>query len=366
MITKGDDYPIHQTPVPVAYTGTDRNFYDRYWFNGYHRDGSLFFGVAMGVYPAVDLMDAGFSVSYGDMQYNVRASKVMNMERLDLDVGPIRIEVVEPLKTLRIIVDDAENGVRADLTFSMRCAPIEEPRTTLQVRARVLQDYTRMTQAGNYEGYIEVKGERIEVSPEDFFGTRDRSWGVRGVGETDRQPVLPPRPYQYFWLWSPLHFDDSSTLYAINEYGDGTAWNRCGTISELGSADAQHVDIVRPEVEYRPGTRQVKSAVLHFVENTGDVIDVEVECHRSFLMSGIGYTHPEWGHGYYHGDLVTAFDEIDLTSVDYSIFHHSHVQHFVTATLKDASVTKRGFGALEQFIMGEHVPSGLEPQPRGD
>ena len=32
---KGDDYPIHQTPEPIAYAGTDRNFYDRYFFNGY-------------------------------------------------------------------------------------------------------------------------------------------------------------------------------------------------------------------------------------------------------------------------------------------------------------------------------------------
>ncbi|MFN3334229.1 MAG: hypothetical protein ACK47M_17100, partial [Caldilinea sp.] len=28
MLTKGDDFPLHQTPEPVAYAGTDRNFYD--------------------------------------------------------------------------------------------------------------------------------------------------------------------------------------------------------------------------------------------------------------------------------------------------------------------------------------------------
>ncbi|MCZ6711093.1 MAG: hypothetical protein O7B25_12080, partial [Gammaproteobacteria bacterium] len=26
MLTKADDYPIHQTPEPIAYSGTDRNF----------------------------------------------------------------------------------------------------------------------------------------------------------------------------------------------------------------------------------------------------------------------------------------------------------------------------------------------------
>ncbi|PZU14334.1 MAG: hypothetical protein DI591_12175, partial [Citromicrobium sp.] len=38
MLTKGDDYPVHQTAEPIAFAGTDRNFYDRYFFNGYAPD----------------------------------------------------------------------------------------------------------------------------------------------------------------------------------------------------------------------------------------------------------------------------------------------------------------------------------------
>ena len=51
MLTNGDDYPIHQTPEPVAFAGSDRNFYDRYFFNGYSADGALFFAAALGVQP---------------------------------------------------------------------------------------------------------------------------------------------------------------------------------------------------------------------------------------------------------------------------------------------------------------------------
>jgi len=61
MLTKGDDYPIHQTPEPIAYSGTDRNFYDRYFFNGYQADGSDFFAIAFGVYPHLNVADAHFS-----------------------------------------------------------------------------------------------------------------------------------------------------------------------------------------------------------------------------------------------------------------------------------------------------------------
>ena len=41
MLTPFDDYPIHQTPLPIAQPATgDRNHYDRYFFNGYATDGA--------------------------------------------------------------------------------------------------------------------------------------------------------------------------------------------------------------------------------------------------------------------------------------------------------------------------------------
>ena len=73
MLTKADDYPVHQTPEPIAIAGSDRNFYDRYFFNGYSRDGQHFFAVAMGIYPHLNVIDAAFSVIHRGRQSNVRA-----------------------------------------------------------------------------------------------------------------------------------------------------------------------------------------------------------------------------------------------------------------------------------------------------
>ena len=119
VLSRGDEYPIHQTPEPVAYSGTDRNFYDRYFFNGYASDGSGFFALALGVYPHLDVMDAHFNVVRDGVQHCIHASRELNMERMDLIVGPIRIEVIEPLHKLRLIVDECE-GISADLTFTSR------------------------------------------------------------------------------------------------------------------------------------------------------------------------------------------------------------------------------------------------------
>ena len=118
MLSRADDYPIHQTPEPIAVSGTDRNFYDRYFFNGYAPDGSGFFAAAFGIYPHLNVADAHFSVIRDGVQHNLHASKELGMERLDLQVGPIRIEIIEPLKVLRVTVDG--EGLKADLTFTGR------------------------------------------------------------------------------------------------------------------------------------------------------------------------------------------------------------------------------------------------------
>jgi len=62
MLTAGDEYPIHQTPEPIAFSGSDRNFYDRFFFNGYSADGETFFAAAMGIYPHLNIIDAAVSI----------------------------------------------------------------------------------------------------------------------------------------------------------------------------------------------------------------------------------------------------------------------------------------------------------------
>ena len=48
MLNRLDDFPIHQTPEPIAHPeSSDRNVYDRTFFNGYSPDGSAFFGIGI-------------------------------------------------------------------------------------------------------------------------------------------------------------------------------------------------------------------------------------------------------------------------------------------------------------------------------
>jgi hypothetical protein len=76
MLSKLDDYPIHQTPEPLAHhVSSDRNAYDRYWFNGYSDNGSFYFGIGAAIYPNLGIMDCGFSIARNGVQYAFHGSR---------------------------------------------------------------------------------------------------------------------------------------------------------------------------------------------------------------------------------------------------------------------------------------------------
>lgn len=358
MITKGDDYPLHQTPEPVAFTGANRNFYDRFFFNGYDRSGDVFFALAMGVYPYVNILDGAFSVVVDGVQHNAYGSKVMHMERLDTQVGPIKVEIVEPLVTLRILCEDRLNGIAADLTFTARTLPLEEPRFTRYAGSQVAMDLTRMTQYGTWSGWLEVKDRRIEVTPEEFRGTRDRSWGVRGIGQGDPQPNPYGGSPQFYWLWAPMNFDDFAAHYFVNEDAEGHAWNSRGVvIPPIGSDEIVSVTSWSGKLAYKSGTRHAASAEIEFGTEDGGRWQFVMTPRWHFYMRGIGYTHPHWRHGTYHGELEAGYDEFAVADVDPTDLH---IQAMCDVALTTDRGEFKGQGVLEQLIFGPHAPSGFK------
>ena len=81
MLSKFDDYPIHQTAEPVFHMATsDRNTYDRFWYNGHARDGSFYFGVALCRYPNLGILDCSLSLAIGGRQYAFHGSRRAPLE----------------------------------------------------------------------------------------------------------------------------------------------------------------------------------------------------------------------------------------------------------------------------------------------
>lgn len=358
MLTAGDDYPLHQRAEPIAFAGTDRNFYDRYFFNGQSADGGLFFAVALGVYPHLNICDAAVALMDGASTRSVFASRILHHERMDTRAGPIAVEVLEPLKRLRVRLE-ASDGLCADLVATGLHTPIEEPRFTRRIHGRTLMDVTRMTQNVGWEGEFTIDGAVHPVA--GFTGTRDRSWGVRPIGAADPQGLAPPVAPQFFWLWAPMHFGSHSLFAHTNDDAQGTPWNRSAVLVDHESGEEHRLADVAFHLDLEPGTRRAHAARITGRLPGQGAVEVTLSGNRHFQMGAIGYGHPTRGHGLFHGELSVATERVARDAVDPALPVNAHVQTLVAATLSlPGQAPLAGRGVLEQLMIGPHAPSGLE------
>jgi len=342
MLIPEDDLPLHQLPLPLAHSMNGHpNAYDRFWFNGYSHDG--YFAVAMGLYPNRGVIDAAFSFTDGVTQRSVFAGDLLVGR--PTKVGPITIEITEPLKVNRVIVDAPEHGIVCDLTYRSRTNAFEEARQAMHDGPRIFMEVTRATQLGEWSGSLEVDGSHVSV--EGWRGTKDRSWGVRPVGEP--LPGAPgSRAPQLCFLWAPINFDDGGVHYMSFDEADGRRVSRtCLEVPLAGDARAAEGRLV---IAPMVGTRRAAGATL-FVDESPISLSPEL----TFHMRGAGYSHPKYAHGRFHGGPYVDGEVLDVESLDPLEFSNLHVQQVVRASARG----KEGLGVLESIIVGPYEPMGL-------
>ncbi|WP_354700651.1 hypothetical protein DSM112329_00936 [Paraconexibacter sp. AEG42_29] len=360
MLTAADEWHVHQTPEPIAVSGTDRNFYDRSYFGAFDAPSGLMVAVAFGMYPHLNVADAHLTVVVDGVQHSLHASKTLHSDRATLRVGPVAIEIVEPLRQLRVTVDE-HDGLAADLTFTGQHFPIEEPRFIYRIGPRTFMDYTRLSQATTVAGWVSVDGVRTTLG-DGVMGLRDRSWGIRPTGAPDPQPYLPPREPQFAWLWTPVRLPGRTLFWHLNADAAGRPWNTRATICPDGSGEDGHVHahgVMTPILH--PGTRWVAGAELRVQADDGTDLTLSYAPRTHLEMQGLGYRHPVWSHGLAHGELEVAREAIDLTSPSPDELHRWHRQVLCDVTATDAVTgdAEHGTGVLEHLIIGPYAPLGL-------
>ena len=367
-----DDYAVHQTPEPLAHPATpDANAYDRYFFNGYDDDGDVVFAVALGVYPNRQIIDAAITVVHAGRQRSLHASGRMPADRTVTAVGPITVEVIAPLDRLRITADAADLGFTVDLTFTATTPAVEEPRYQWRVGTALLMDLTRMTQFGRWSGSVDVDGVHHQIDPDRFRGCRDRSWGIRPVGDQARSAdrhVLP----QFFWLWAPVNLDDGGAVHLdVNEFGDGRRWHQAALLVPALGAQAPATERFDPdaaevlpglthEIDWVPGTRRAATARFDLTGVRGERHHLDLEPIATLLMKGLGYTSADWPHGGWKGELAVGTEAWTVDELDPTDLTNVHVQQLCRARLvDDQGATRTGVGVLEILAVNAHEPSGL-------
>ncbi len=359
MLSTMDDYPIHQISDTIRHVGTsDRNFYDRYYFNIHSSSDELFMIMGMGQYPALAVQDAFCVVRCGNKHHVVRASRQLG-DRIDTSVGPFKIEVVEALKKVHFVLEDNEHNVKFDLTWEGAIPAFLEPRQYIRRHGRVIFDSMRFAQTGCWTGSLTLGDKTYDVTPDTWKGTRDRSWGIRPVGEDEPPGIHEGTPFlEGMWNYAPMQFDDFSILYICNEHNDGTRvleeavkiWNDPSREPEwLGRPEHEHVLSVRSIY-----TTVVESSTLRFPHAPGGPLEVRVEpLTHVWVMVGTGYgLEQDWKHGMYQGELKVEGLVLDMEEDKDRML--GVLDHVAKYTLTDSVGRETvGYGLFEYMFLGQ-------------
>ncbi len=353
-----DEYPIHQVPLSMSQVGTsDRNFYDRCYFNAHRREDDLFLITGLGVYPNLGVIDAYAVVRQGDRQRTVRASDALAERSIEQRVGPFHVEVLKPLSRVRLVCDAAsDHGLGFDLTWAGSFPCVDEPRHTISAGSRLILDGCRFAQVGSWSGTLHIDGADIDVRPDVWVGTRDRSWGIRPVGEAEPQG-RPASTDGFWWLYVPLRFEDFALIVIVQESPDG---ERTLNAATRVWADGRREQLGWPEVDitYRRGTRHPQRCTLALRTPDRQPLTVEVETLTHVALHlGAGYGGDQaWSHGQWRGESWVESEVYDLKDPETSArVPFGVVDHVARATCNGAV----GWGLFEHASVGRHDPSGF-------
>jgi hypothetical protein len=358
VVSPLDEYPIHQAPLPVTWPATsDRNFYDRCYFNAHDRTGEIFLITGMGWYPNLGTKDAFVLVRRGDTQTAVHLGDAIDDDRLDQRVAGYRIEVAEPLRRLRVVLEETE-GIALDLSWEGSFDVVQEQPHILRSGSRVTLDAQRFAQVGTWSGSIVVDGVEIAVTPDRWVGTRDRSWGIRPVGEAEPagRPADPPFEGMW-WLYLPLRFDDHAVVLIVQEGPDGfRTLNDCTRVWRDGRVE--QLGWPKVDIAYASGTRTPTGAVIRCTGAYGKPVTLEIESLLPVALHiGAGYGgDPDWSHGVWKGPGFTERVTYDLRDPEVAgRMMFGMIDHVARATCDGAT----GFGLFEHGALGRHDPSGF-------
>ncbi|HEX9530951.1 MAG TPA: hypothetical protein VF954_07425 [Acidimicrobiales bacterium] len=253
----------------------DTAWSESYYFNAYDPKTDCGFYTRTAIRPNEGTHDAGMSVWVpgGGLAHLRSVREQRTMIDRDLAVGPLRYQLVEPLKQWRITAEgEGTTGPLAmDVAFEALMPAIGADGQGRQgsgssAETGKMLNKGHLEQAGRWSGWIEVNGQRHTLGPE-ARGNRDKSWGPRRWGG----PTM--------WRWFSVNIGDDTHLGGIRigtAAGDlhrGWAWK-----------DGEHASIQEWQVTSELEDDGITHRVSHVValdklgrkhELRGDLLRVE-------------------------------------------------------------------------------------------
>ena len=378
-LTRLDELPRHQIgqTFDVVADGSP-HWSDGYYFTTGDDAGRWAWFMGFRLHANNDVLDAFTCVSTVDdvgagRQHNARWSRRLRPRIDDLDCGPVSVDVVEGLRTLRVRCAPNPSGQAYDLTFEGWSPVYNEDHVQVFLNGRLHSDRSNYDQCCTVHGWFEVAGERVDV--DGWTGVRDHSWGIGNHTGGPRSaavappPDAPPPPGLRQWclfrlpgralFWQFHHAGgagppskfESQCMYA---YGD--------TRQPFAYACVDH-DVTWATVDGRTVPRLVAGDV-HLTRPDGGVERYRIEpISLPVYLQGGGYFagyDDGLGRGVYRGDDHAEFERWSIDRVigidepkGIRLDRHHYAEAWGRCTNLDEP-TDTGTGHLECVVLGPY------------
>jgi hypothetical protein len=354
VLTPLDESPWHQISSTFDHVGTsDPRFFDRFWFAASDPSASRTLQFTIGVYQNMNVVDGGFIAIDDGKQFNVRASRQLR-PRYETDCGPLRIDVIEPMRHLHLGIEPHGAQVYGELDWIAGFPAQEERHHFNRVNGRVVEDYLRYDQTGSVSGWLDIQGKRHNI--DSWWACRDHSWGVHsnvGIAEPFTGPTPAPAGFAFAFLFfstdsygghvqiSQLDYSRDVTIEII-EQATGTSLS-----ADTLAIDATFVDDQRP--------RRFKHVRFDLTTASGEAISIEAAAvGPAVAMQGLGYGGYDdgLGLGVYRGNNHLESDAYDVAHAAEVILPDGtkarpiHRIQPVKIAMRSADSTSYGAGSL--------------------
>ena len=299
-----DEYPFHQfTNTFAAVGGSDPMWNDGHYICVADQGGQVAFTSNLRLYANNDVMDGFVCLRHDGRQYNIRVSRKLRPQMDVLKCGPLSLHIVEPLQTVRLVLEPNEFGISLDITCHSTTVPYLGPAEISRLDGRLLSERITYEQPGAAEGWVRVGDTHITLDRATTSFFRNHSWGYQ-PGRGGPRPYGAPTPNRRvpgLRQWVLFHTPDHGGFFF--EDPNGRAASGKGAIL----TDHEIIPVVRlqHELEFHPGDRRLKSGTFSLTDIDGQQRDYRIRDLGWVYCQGGGYFggfNDKLGQGVYRGE----------------------------------------------------------------
>ncbi|MCB2079836.1 MAG: hypothetical protein KDE55_19340 [Novosphingobium sp.] len=359
MLTPYDEFPVHQASRPFSYIpSTDYNWDDGYYFGVFSPAEGVHLSTGARINPNSDMIGGYALLNVRGHQTTLRFNRCWR-RNFNVEVGPWKVEFVEPMKRIRLTLGPNDSGIEFDLMWEGTSPAFLEEHHVATNRGRRTTDQSRYSQPGTATGWIRLREQRWEVAPGAWHGARDHSWGLYA----ERPPlsplasILPPRetsdgPTRALRFWTCFRSEPFSGFWHVHETPEGEQLKMNdvfgtpfgGTLYRGWDTAPVELSSLNHDIDIDPETLMLRKAEIELVDAAGGVWQQTFEpAAPPWVVQTMGYHPGSWKDGgtffTYHGSEELAIEW------DYFDFSNQPTPYEPYAVRGEAAATTFGEGA---------------------